>query len=550
MIITHDGTNHNGLFDILGKAFESLDTLNTARDTDIPAAVMSFIVQAEKRNGSLFVVVPVGISTGLSTWQSASSSLYSAVQTACQNLVVAFVQADTQSVAASYIPSLAYLIEQMATGNVTGGDHVTAPTISATVTPAGGNAGDTVLAVSLRRADGQATQHALAEVISASVTSSGATDTPTIAISGELPIVDRLASGWPNGSGGYAAIQAVSAANSLLTNGNFELDTIPNLPDSWIASPATLGVTMEISAPQQQTIVIAGTPTGGGYVLYWTNPQGLTNATGMLAWNAGASAIQTALRLIPGLAAITVTSTGTTPNLTHTAIMNGQESPATFTHANYLTGGSSPSVTNAISVAGDSIAYKGSSLIFSSDGSELTAIYQQVQSLQPAVPYMLHFWMRAVGMISAGDIAAEIVDGIGGAVINDDFGNPNSLIITASGIPTASSASYTLPFILPAEQVTAPYVRFRISTAVTAATSIYIDEAAVASSIELYAGGPWVAAFSGKNQSAYNDSWTIAVANDRGGQFQEWFNRVFNMAGNRLMLPTSGGTLISDSLIA
>ena len=74
----------------------------------------------------------------------------------------------------------------------------------------------------------------------------------------------------------------------------------------------------------------------------------------------------------------------------------------------------------------------------------------------------------------------------------------------------------------------------------------------------LYSGGPQAAIFSGKtpftkgSAQVAPDSFTITVTNDRAGEFQEWFERMFDMAAKGLILPSdSGGSETqSDALIA
>jgi len=67
---------------------------------------------------------------------------------------------------------------------------------------------------------------------------------------------------------------------------------------------------------------------------------------------------------------------------------------------------------------------------------------------------------------------------------------------------------------------------------------------------ELYAGGPFVGIFSGATPAVNDDAWTLTVTNDRAGQFQEWYERAFDMRNKGFLLPTSGVTLIPDSLIS
>ncbi len=90
-----------------------------------------------------------------------------------------------------------------------------------------------------------------------------------------------------------------------------------------------------------QTVAISGTPTGGSYTLTYG-----ALVTGALAYNATAAAVQAALRLLAGLAEVTVESSGTSPDLTHTVTFEGVDGyPGTLVAASSLTGGTSPAVT-------------------------------------------------------------------------------------------------------------------------------------------------------------------------------------------------------------
>lgn len=98
-----------------------------------------------------------------------------------------------------------------------------------------------------------------------------------------------------------------------------------------------LGPTFEV-----QTVAISGTPTAGTWRIHWN---GYT--TDLLDYNASTSAVQSALRAIPGLSAITVTSTGTGVDLTHTVTFLGVTSdPPLMTVTDNTTGGA-----HAITVA-------------------------------------------------------------------------------------------------------------------------------------------------------------------------------------------------------
>jgi len=106
-----------------------------------------------------------------------------------------------------------------------------------------------------------------------------------------------------------------------------------------------LGAIADTTA-EVQTITIAGTPTAGTYNITFAS------TTVTLDYNASEAALQTALRTIPGLQKVTVATTGTTPNFTHTVTMtaapgaNGTASPPLMTRVDNTTGG-----THSVTVA-------------------------------------------------------------------------------------------------------------------------------------------------------------------------------------------------------
>lgn len=93
-----------------------------------------------------------------------------------------------------------------------------------------------------------------------------------------------------------------------------------------------------------QTVVVSGTPAGGTFTLHYGSL-----STSALAYNVGAAAMQTALRLLSGLGSVEVVATGTSPDLTYTITFTGVGADAVnLTSTNSLTGGSSPALTHAV----------------------------------------------------------------------------------------------------------------------------------------------------------------------------------------------------------
>ena len=142
------------------------------------------------------------------------------------------------------------------------------------------------------------------------------------------------------------------------------------------------------------------------------------------------------------------------------------------------------------------------------------------------------------------------MDGIGGKITQDKEGNDNQLKITVASISDDSHDSQFFFFRLKRQHTMPVYLRIRVHTAIDAGTSVYLDEMGIVKATPLYNGGPFVAVFAGATPAVNEDKWTLTVANNRAGEFQTWYDRAFNMRDKDLLLPSSGSTLIPDTLIA
>lgn len=131
----------------------------------------------------------------------------------------------------------------------------------------------------------------------------------------------------------------------------------------------------------------------------------------------------------------------------------------------------------------------------------------------------------------------------------DKAGNENGMRIDAGAVATTNHDSEFFTFRLKETASFPVYLRIRITAPIDDADTLYIDEVAVVKATELYPGGPFVAAFSGATAAVNDDKWVLTASNDRAGTIQEWYNRVFDMQAKGLLLPSSGTTLIPNSLI-
>lgn len=429
--------NQNTFWAIIGKFAYAGSTICTALATTIEDEVEDAVQQMGGSNALEFESTREGILTGLRSLQSAgSSALTSCVVTPCQQLLIQTVKADNQQPADTLAYSLDELIAQM----IAGAESVDASTVAAAVAYGSSNVGTGVIITSIRREDGLVNEYALAEVIGCTVTVAPTTGLATISVKGD-PAVGVTAYNWPQGSGCSTSITShtASSVSNKVGNGTFEEtdESASHLPEGWIAPTATLGTTLKMTTVEVQTVAISGTPTGGYYLLHFTDRDGYVQTTAPLVYNASGTAVQTALRALTGLSSVSVSTSGTTPDFTHTITFTDVPNPSQLTSTSGLTGGSGPAVGHATTTAGSAYVMSGArSVELDSDGAELTTIQVPV-SLSASTQYAVNVWMIADVVPAAGRIVVDLVDGVGGTVIQDASGLQNTL----SAVCTSLSAS-------------------------------------------------------------------------------------------------------------
>jgi hypothetical protein len=167
--------------------------------------------------------------------------------------------------------------------------------------------------------------------------------------------------------------------------------------------------------------------------------------------------------------------------------------------------------------------------------------------LRPDTQYALSAWVKCSSTPAAGVLEFSLVDGTN-TVINDDAGTANVVtkaLTTVGATYVNVNGTFRTPAVLPAAQK----FRVRLSTAITSGVSVYVDRVAFTPMTQVYAGGPFVAAFSGSARLILNDSWTVAVTNTFG-TVQKWMERMFGMKALGLQIPQSGAPTVLDSVIA
>lgn len=546
----YDAVNGDGLFQLQGKAFKAQRDLDTSRGTTIPASVVAVFDQFEKLTTTLDLAGTLnGLQSSTVGWQSSGTSLASSLQTYVQNILIEMANADTPLAAKNVLNALNLLIAQM----IANSQSVDQCTVSIAVTAGSSNNGDGKILTSTKRGDGLIQQNALAETITGTVTNDTSPDSAQVSLVGQAAAA-LLSQTWPDGSGVNTALTAVAPDASLLTNGDFETEADqPNKPDGWVVSVGTIGTTVLMTVVEVQTVAISGTPTSGYYTITFTNKAGKVQTTAPIAFDATSDAVQSALRLLEGLEQVTVSATGTTPNYTHTVTFTGYGGDITqLTSTSYLDTGS---ITHGTTTAGTAQVYSGGKAVyFASDGSQLTTLNQRIDGLTALTAYVVSLWSIADSAPAAGVITIDLVDGIGGTVINDNKGVANSLTFNASDLTTSwkhlsqlvsGECFFRMPTVVPP----LVYLRIRISTAVTNTRKVFFDRASLVQATEIYRGGPLMAVFSGATPFVKLDTWSIVVANNYAGLIQGSYQRNFNMNSLGLLLPYSGSPTIPDSVM-
>lgn len=179
--------------------------------------------------------------------------------------------------------------------------------------------------------------------------------------------------------------------------------------------------------------------------------------------------------------------------------------------------------------------------------------------LEPLTQYAFNIYLRNSTNPAAGALAIRLHDGSN--VINDDAGTANTTTIDLTTLGTTFVAKSAV-FRTPSELPTTVYLDLYCSTAISNTHTLYLDHLAGQEMQSLTPGAPGatppVAVFSGATAWSLDDgnlrepsqSWLITTTNDRASEWQELFDKLFDMARRDLTLPTSGTTVIDDALIA
>lgn len=176
---------------------------------------------------------------------------------------------------------------------------------------------------------------------------------------------------------------------------------------------------------------------------------------------------------------------------------------------------------------------------------------QTITGLASRTPYALHVALKHDSSAASGDLNIKL-RAIGGtdALDSEAATEVAEVHVSLSTIGTAYE-TVTLAFTLK-EPLPAAGVEIFIEAAVEAAKSLFVDELSLVPMQQMYAGGPWVAIFSGSANWSLDDTFNVAVANDYGGKVMLALWRSLNLPelGLRIPFNTGGTENIADSVIA
>ncbi|MBE41888.1 MAG: hypothetical protein CL480_11385 [Acidobacteria bacterium] len=542
--------NFTTFWTVFGKFSFAGNTMQTAAAT-IEAEIEDAI---QSMGGSNAIAKEKGrarVLPGLRSFQAAFAPAQSSCVVSAMIIdLIETIKADNQQPSDGIDDALAELIKQMNAAS----QSLDASSPGCTPSYGGSNVGTGKVLISTKRGDGLVNEHILAEHIECKITDSPISGLASLDVNGEVatPILNY---DWPKGSGVSSSLTShmSSSGSNLVTNGGIETadddTTSPHVPQGWLAQTATLGTTLKITPVEVQTVIISSTPSAGHYILQWVDGDSNTQSTAPLAYNASQSDVQSALRALTGLGSITNVTTGTSPDFTHTITFTGVPSPGQLTSIDNTTSGS---IAHATTTAGSAHVMQGArSLEFDSNGSETTTVLVPVV-LDKASQYACSIWMKADVVPAAGVFTVDLVESVTGTVINDKQSTANSYTIDATAISNSAFTHQAGVFRTPLTIPDTVYLRIRISTAVSAGTSIFMDEVCLVPMDELYIGGLSASLFTGPLRWEVDDLITLPVTNDRAGALHEWANRIYGLRSKDLLIPSNsaGGETQADSLIS
>lgn len=185
-----------------------------------------------------------------------------------------------------------------------------------------------------------------------------------------------------------------------------------------------------------------------------------------------------------------------------------------------------------------------------SDGSQATQLAQDV-SLSVNTVYAACVYAKINTVDGTGSLVVSLTDGDGN-ILQDDAGNNLTTSVGlngGSGVGT-SYGIQTVFFSTPRQLPTTARIQVGFGVAPTSGRQLSIDLVTLVGAAQLYAGGPYAAAFAGADRTALDDTYSAAVTTDAGSNtFARGMDRLYGMRAMGLSFPSDTSPTISDSLV-
>lgn len=199
--------------------------------------------------------------------------------------------------------------------------------------------------------------------------------------------------------------------------------------------------------------------------------------------------------------------------------------------------------------AGGGVRSGTSAAQITSDGASATQLYQNV-TLAVNTVYAVTFQAKINTTTATGTFRIALTDD-NGTVLQDDAGNALSYTRNVNGQIGTAYATFTAFFSTPRQLPATVSLRVGTSVAATSGRVITIDLVTITAATQLYAGGPFVAAFAGDNTTAIGDYWTTVYTNSLGSNsFARGCDRLFNFRQLGVYYPSALSPTISDGLVS
>jgi len=247
-VVGESGMNYTTFFTRFGKGYYLFLLVNEFRGaagtdyiaTDLPTRWKSYVQQFDGEQPNIRATIS-DASDQLANWIDSLSGPPSWIASSLQSLVAEMTNDVHRLANKQPRTAIAELIREM----LADGKFVNANTISISATAHGGNAGNGALVLSLLDGSGKQLEYVYDEALDLTFSGSGpaTAGTERATVTGTASADGYFSQNWPLGSGTNTSFNSSAAdgSSNLLSNGDFETFTTPNVPDDWTIDVGVAG---------------------------------------------------------------------------------------------------------------------------------------------------------------------------------------------------------------------------------------------------------------------------------------------------------------------